>query len=161
MSKEPVHEVRPDRPRWTHLALRVGDVEQSIAWYERFTPLRVLQRTSDGRGVGASLADPLDEPFPLILTLAQFAPETDPFGFAPPTVLGPFAHIGFELQSSDKVDAIAAVAEAEGTLTFPPTMMPPPIGYICFVEDPDGNTVEFSYDQGTYTMISEAREERS
>ncbi len=161
MSGKAVHDVHPDRPRWTHLALRVGDVEQSIAWYERFTPLRVLQRTSDGRGVGASLADPQDKPFPFVLTLAQFAPETDPFGFAPPTVLGPFAHIGFELQSREEVDAIAAAAEAEGTLTFSPTMMPPPIGYICFVEDPDGNTVEFSYDQGTYTMIREAWGDRS
>lgn len=161
MSQESEHDARPSRPRWTHLALRVGDVERSIAWYERFTPLRVLQRTSDGRGVGASLADPHDELFPMVLTLAQFAPETDPFSFAPPTVLGPFAHMGFELQSREEVDAIAAVAEAEGTLTFPPTMMPQPIGYICFVEDPDGNTIEFSYDQGTYAMIREAREERS
>lgn len=160
MSGEAVHDVGPDRPRLTHLALRVGDVERSIAWYERFTPLRALERTSDGRGVGVSLADPQDE-FPCVLTLAQFAPETDPFGFAPPTVLGPFAHLGFELQSRADVDAIAAAAEAEGTLTFPPTMMPPPIGYICFVEDPDGNTIEFSYDQGTYTMLREARDERS
>jgi hypothetical protein len=33
--------------------------------------------------------------------------------------------------------------------------MPPPIGYICFVEDPDGNTIEFSYDQGTYQTLRE------
>jgi hypothetical protein len=33
--------------------------------------------------------------------------------------------------------------------------MKPPIGYICFVEDPDGNTIEFSYDQGTYSIWQE------
>lgn len=155
MSQEPVHEVCPSRPRWTHIALRVGDVEQSIVWYERFTPLRLVRRSSDDLGIGAWLADPKDGEYPFVLALSQFAPATDPFGFAPPTVLGPYAHIGFELQSRDEVDAIAASAEAEGTLTLAPTMMPPPIGYICFVEDPDGNTVEFSYDQGTYSVIRE------
>ena len=161
MSGEAVHEVGPDRPRWTHIALRVGDVERSILWYERFTPLRVVQRSSDGFGVGVWLADPQDEAYPFVLTLSQFSPETDPFGFAPPTVLGPYAHLGFELQSRDEVDAIAASAKAEGTLTLPPTTMPSPIGYICFVEDPDGNTIEFSYDQGTYATIREVWGERS
>jgi len=27
--------------------------------------------------------------------------------------------------------------------------MPKQIGYVCFVKDPDGNTVEFSYDQAS------------
>jgi lactoylglutathione lyase len=161
VSGEAVHEVGPDRPRWTHIALRVGDVERSILWYERFTPLRVVQRSSDDFGVGAWLADPQDQAYPFVLTLSQFSPETDPFGFAPPTVLGPYAHLGFELQSRDEVDAIAASAKSDGTLTLPPTTMPPPIGYICFVEDPDGNTIEFSYDQGTYATIREVWGERS
>jgi hypothetical protein len=29
--------------------------------------------------------------------------------------------------------------------------MPAPIGYICAATDPDGNVVEFSYDQGVYS----------
>jgi hypothetical protein len=28
--------------------------------------------------------------------------------------------------------------------------MPAPIGYICMLQDPDGNLVEVSYDQGVY-----------
>lgn len=143
----------PGRARWTHLALRVVDIEQSIAWYERFTPLEVLQRSTDEYGSGAWMADPHDAAAPFVLAFSQFDPETDPFGFAPPTVLGPYAHIGIEMTSRADVDAVAAAARAEGTLTLPPTQMPPPIGYVCFVEDPDGNTVEFSYGQGTYDTV--------
>ena len=161
MTDEAVHGIRPRRPRWTHLALRVRDVEKSIEWYERCTPLRVLQRGSDHMGVGVWLADPDDEAYPMVLALSQFNPETDPFGFAPPTVLGPYAHIGFEVQSRAEVDAIAAVAAANGTLTLGPRLMPPPIGYICFIEDPDGNTVEFAFDQGTYQAIHDLWGERS
>jgi hypothetical protein len=36
-----------------------------------------------------------------------------------------------------------------------PTEMPPPIGYICMLRDPDGNMVEFSYDQGVYAKAQE------
>ena len=49
----------------------------------------------------------------------------------------------------------AATAEADGSLAMPPTQMPPPIGYICMAKDPDGNTIEFSYDQGIYATVQE------
>ena len=152
----PVHDLLPERPRLTHLALRVGDMERSVDWYESYTPLRVLKRFSDEFGVGVWLADPADRACPFVLVLSQFDPDKDPFGFAPATVLGPYAHIGFELNSRDAVEEVAARAATEGSLTYPVTQMEPPIGYICFVEDPDGNTVEFSYDQGTYAIWESA-----
>jgi catechol 2,3-dioxygenase-like lactoylglutathione lyase family enzyme len=145
--------VGPPRARLTHLALRVVDLEKSIEWYLAYTPFELLDRSSDDFGVGAWLADPRDADCPFVLVLSQFDPDKDPFGYAPATILGPFAHLGFELMSRAEVDAVAARAEAEGSLTMPPTQMPPPIGYICFVEDPDGNTVEFSADQGTYQAV--------
>ena len=142
------------RARLTHLALRVADIARSIEWYQRYTPLQVLQEFKDDYGVGVWLADPA-EPEPFVLVLSHFTPETDPFGYAPATVLGPYAHLGFEMESREAVDEIATRAEEEGILTYPPTQMPSPIGYICFTEDPDGNTVEFSYDQGTYAIWHE------
>jgi hypothetical protein len=33
--------------------------------------------------------------------------------------------------------------------------MPPPIGYICALKDPEGNMIEFSYDQGVYAKAQE------
>lgn len=151
---EGVHSTGPVRPSWTHIALRVRDLERSVAWYEQLSPLRVLRQFSDDYGVGAWLADPASAS-PFVLALSEFAPEKDPFGFAPPTVLGPFAHFGFELTSREAVEDVARHAEADGSLTYPATQMSPPIGFICFVEDPDGNTVEFSYGQGTHAIWDE------
>ena len=106
-------------------------------------------------GYGAWLGhdDIPDSPF--LLVVAQFFPETDPFKDSPMAKLGPFAHLGIEVTSRAEVDAIAEKAEAAGSLAMPPTEMPPPIGYICMVTDPDGNTLEFSYDQGVYAKARE------
>ena len=46
-------------------------------------------------------------------------------------------------------------AKGEDCLFWPPTQMPPPIGYICALKDPDGNVIEFSYDQGVYAKAQE------
>ena len=35
------------------------------------------------------------------------------------------------------------------------TELPPPVGYICMLRDPDGNLVEFSWDQGVYAKARE------
>jgi hypothetical protein len=53
------------------------------------------------------------------------------------------------------VDRIAAQAEEEGCLHWPPAQLPPPIGYVCAATDPDGNVVEFSFDQGVYAKARE------
>jgi len=53
------------------------------------------------------------------------------------------------------VDDIAARAKAEGSLAFGPVQMPKQIGYVCFIKDPDGNTIEYSYDQGVYETARE------
>lgn len=149
------HDVGPRSACWTHLTLKVFDLECSIEWYETNTPLEVLRRFADDYGTGVWLADPGAGDAPFVLVLSQFVPDMDPFGYAPPTVLGPYAHLGFEMTSRDEVEEIAARAEKEGSLTYPVTQMLSPIGLICFVEDPDGNTVEFSYDQGTYAIWRE------
>ena len=152
---EPVHQILPPTARWTHIALRVKDIDASIAWYGEFTPLELLDRRSDAFGHGAWLGQPDSPDKPFILVLAQFFPETDPFKGAPQEILAPFAHLGIELTSHDEVDEKAARGEAAGCLGMPPTEMPPPIGYICMLRDPDGNMVEFSYDQGVYAKAKE------
>jgi lactoylglutathione lyase len=145
----------PTEPRWTHIALRVKDIEASIAWYAEYTPLHLLDQRADAFGFGAWLGHPDSADRPFILVLAQFLPATDPFKGSPQEILAPFAHLGIEVASRDQIRAIAAKAEAAGCLGMPPTEMPPPIGYICMLRDPDGNMIEFSFDQGVYAKAQE------
>ncbi len=147
--------LRPAAPRWTHVALRVRDIEASIAWYTEFTTLEVLARNQDDFGFGVWLAHPDSADRPFVLVLAQFLPATDPFAGSPQEVLAPFAHLGIELPTREALDEVAARGEAAGCLAMPPRQMPPPVGYVCMLADPDGNRVEYSFDQGVYAAAQE------
>jgi len=152
---EPVYELHPSEPRWTHMALRVADMDATIEWYTAMTPLELIDRREDEMGYGAWLGMPGETNNPFLLVLAQFFPETDPFKEAPIATLAPFAHLGMEMPTREAIDAIAERARESDCLAMPPTMMPPPIGYICMLRDPDGNMVEFSWDQGVYATLQE------
>lgn len=152
---ERIHALGPAEARWTHVALRVSDIDATIDWYTTMTPLELVDRREDDLGYGAWLGMPGETNNPFILVVAQFFPETDPFKDAPKEVLAPFAHLGMELPSKEAVDEIAARGEAAGCLAMPARMMPPPIGYICMLSDPDGNMVEFSWDQGVYATLQD------
>lgn len=144
-----------DRQRWTHMALHVKDIDASIAWYERFTHLTLVEKREDKDGYGAWLADRQETTSPFILVLGQFFEGKDPFAPAEHPAIGPFAHFGIETTSKGAVDKIAALGKEEGCLALGPQQMPDPIGYICFLKDPDGNTIEFSYDQKVYDTLKE------
>lgn len=150
---EAVYAVHPPEARWTHVALRVDDIDATIAWYTSMTPLELIEKRQDDAGYGAWLGMPGATNNPFILVIAQFLDGLDPFADAPKAVLAPFAHLGVELPSKEAVDETAAQGESVGCLAYPPTMMPPPIGYICMLRDPDGNMVEFSWDQGVYATL--------
>lgn len=152
---ESTYDLHPTEPRWTHIALRIRDMDATIAWYEEFTPLRLIDRREDEAGYGGWLGMPGETNNPFILVLAQFFPDKDPFANAPIATLAPFAHLGMELPTREAIDEMAEKAKAAGCLAMPPTMMPPPIGYITMLNDPDGNTIEFSWDQGVYATLQE------
>lgn len=152
---EPIYQIHPTEARWTHVALRVDDIDKTIDFYTSMTPLKLIDRREDDMGYGAWLGMPGETNNPFILVIAQFFPETDPFKNAPHAVLAPFAHLGIEMSEKSNVDEIATRAEAAGCLAMPPTMMPPPIGYICMLRDPDGNMVEFSWDQGVWSTLQQ------
>lgn len=147
---------RPKRPTWTHIALHVNNIDETIEWYEKHTHLRLLTRGEEQFGYNAWIGDPAQTEAPFVLVLAQFFEGKDPFAPAEHPVLAPFAHIGIEVPTKEMVDDAAALAEATGCLAFGPKQMPKHIGYICFLKDPDGNTVELSYDQGVYEKFKEA-----
>ena len=52
------YDVGPAEPRWTHVALRVPDIEAMIAWYREFTPLELIDQREDDMGYGAWLGMP-------------------------------------------------------------------------------------------------------
>jgi len=143
------HSLRPTSSRWTHIALRVKDIDATIEWYTSYTDLELLDRRTDDDGHGAWLGHP-DPDSPFILVMAEFFPDRDPFAPAPIASLGVFNHIGIELPTKEAVDEVAARAAEAGCLGMPAKWMPDPIGYICMLTDPDGNWVEFSFDQGVY-----------
>jgi lactoylglutathione lyase len=141
----------PTTPRWTHIALPSSDLDASIAWYTKFTPLVVLDRREDADGQSAWLSHDRQVDNPFILVLVMFWKDKG----TPAPIMAPFAHIGIEVPSRHDVEAIADRARAEGCLTWEPTDMPDPIGFICAITDPDGNVIEISHNQGVYAKVQE------
>ena len=137
------------QPRWTHVAIPVSDLDRSIEFYITLTPLVVVARNEDDNGRGAWLSNDkqVDSPFVLVLS------ELDP-GW-PTRTLGPFAHLGIELPNKADVDAIAERARTMGVLEWEPQQLAEHIGYICAARDPDGNVVEFSWNQKVYARVQE------
>lgn len=141
----------PTSPRWTHVALPVNDVAVSVAWYERYTPLRPLdvRRDADGDTAWLGHPEPTDTPFILVLVSLDATRGTSQ------RQLGPFGHLGIELPTQAEVDAVAELARADGCLAWEPARYPAPVGYVCAAVDPDGNVVEFSFDQGVEQRVRE------
>lgn len=138
-------------PRWTHIALPSLDIDTSVAWYRKYTPLVELDRREDAEGRTAWLAHERQTVNPFVLVLVMFHRSQ---GVAQPQ-LGPFAHLGVEVPSRADVDRLAELARADGCLHWEPADMPPPVGYICAVADPDGNVVEISHGQGVHAKVEE------
>ncbi len=143
----PRHRLHPGAPRWTHIALPCHDLDASLAWYARYTPLELLDRRRDADGQAAWLGHPDQADTPFILVLVNFDRDRER---GPRPTMAPFAHLGIEVPTRDDIGRIAAMAEADGCLVWKPTDLPDPVGYVCAVRDPDGNVVEFSHDQGVY-----------
>ena len=147
-TRQDVYSDHPTAARWTHVALPSADIDASIDFYTKFTPLELLDKRTDALGHGAWLGHPDAAERPFILVLIEFFTSSGQEGLG---LLKPFAHLGIELPSLEAVDDIARRGKEAGCLNMPPTEMPPPVGYICALNDPDGNVIEYSYDQGVYS----------
>lgn len=131
---------------WTHVALPAFDLDASIEFYRTFAALEPVHERTDA---GVRVVWLSDGRRPFVLVLAQTAkPVAQP--------LGPFAHLGIAVESRDAVDAIARRARDAGRLTSGPDELGPPVGYLCFVRDPDGHTIEFSYGQDVGLTVHNA-----
>lgn len=123
----------------THIALHVRDLDACIAFYSDYCGLAMVHDRQDESGRVVWLAEP-NRAEDFIIVLIPGGPGRDQGE-------GDYSHLGFALDSRAAVDAIAATADAEGRLAWPPREEPYPVGYYCGVRDPDGNMVEFSYGQ--------------
>tara|TARA_A100001037_G_scaffold141785_1_gene128566 strand:+ start:180 stop:572 length:393 start_codon:yes stop_codon:yes gene_type:complete len=123
----------------THLALPCNDLDATIKWYEKYTPLRKTHHRQDSEGAVAWLSP---QESGIVLVFIQKNDTSEPI-----PVLSPLAHLGIAVDSTEEVDQIAARGESDGCLAWEPRQESDPVGYICALSDPDGNLVEFSYGQ--------------
>src|ERR1044072_721309 len=133
----------------THIAFLVLYLRASIDFYARYAGMEVIHRHHghDDPGPGdPNAADPptevawlsdLTRPFVIVLIHGHH------FGIDTP--LGPLGHIGVACASRAEVDRRAALAQADGYLRRPATDSGPPVGYWCYLTDPDGNVLELSH----------------
>lgn len=142
-------ETKLSSARWTHVALPTGDLDKSLEFWTNLTPLVLLERFQDADGESAWLSNDQQVETPMVLVLVSF--NKDKGGQL--GLLHPFAHIGIEVPERSDVDAIAEQARAAGNLHWEPRDMPPPVGYICALKDPDGNVVEISHNQKVFESV--------
>ena len=159
MTNKTTYDVHPPEARWTHVALRVNDIDKTIDWYTTNTPMSLVTRREDEMGYAAWLGHTDNPDSPFLLVLSQFFPDKDPFAGSPHTVLGPFAHLGIELPSLEAIQEAEKKLTEAGSVAMPLTEMPPPVGWVFMAKDPDGNTLEFSFDQGVYSTFQEIAKE--
>jgi catechol 2,3-dioxygenase-like lactoylglutathione lyase family enzyme len=131
------------------VAIPVSDLDRSIEFYTTLTPLVVVARNEDDSGRGACLSNDKQVESPFVLVLSEMDPGR------PIRTLGPFAHLGIELPNKADVDAIAQRARAMGVLEWEPRQLAEHIGYVCAARDPDGNVIEFSWNQKVYARVQE------
>lgn len=127
------------RAALTHIALRVKDVDASIAFYRRYAGLHVVHDRTDDATRVAWLAEVESDPAFVIVLMAMPAD-------AQPDKR-PVDHLGFSVASPEEVDRLGDLAREDDTLVLAPVHYGPVVGYICEVADPDGNVCEFSHGQ--------------
>jgi catechol 2,3-dioxygenase-like lactoylglutathione lyase family enzyme len=141
----------------THVALLVGDVEASTAFYAKYARMEVVHRRSEN---GSNVTWVSDRTRPFVIVLIE-VPSLVPRPLLRVAnrlvrLLVPFEHMGVGCASRDEVDRLCAEARADGCLSRGPTDYGPPVGYWAFLTDPDGHTLELSYGQEVGLTVAQA-----
>ena len=133
----------------SHLAIPVLDVERSIEFYAKYVEMKVVRRRENP--VNVWLGDSI-RPFQLVLLAAEAG---DVEGgrlsdYHNAKLVHPIVaslHIGFTCSSCTQVKRIAEMAKEEGILEHGPLEEKWPGGYVAYISDPSGHSVEISYNQ--------------
>jgi len=124
---------------FTHCALHVRDLAESVAFYESYCGLTIVKEHGEGAGRVVWLASPGSEKSFVLVLLGggqEHVQDNDDT-----------THYGFSVPSRLDVDRIAERAKRDGCLHWEPRDYAPPTGYLCGVKDPTGHIIEFSYGQ--------------
>ena len=127
------------KPKLTHVALLVSDVDATADFYIKYCGLKVIARRHDPHTGYRVIWLGEDLKFVIV----AFEGDKKPVQ----SISKPMNHLGFALESKELVDKIATHAQGENLLKYGPIYIDKDVGYICEILDPDGNSVEFSYGQ--------------
>ena len=124
-------------PRWTHITINCADLDRSLAFYTKLCGLTIVRdRRLEGRHnvwLGPPTNAGEDPLFALVIVQSEIKFRLD--------------HFGFQCDSREEIDQIAAHARARDILVEPPTDLGGIVGYFTTVRDPDGHLVEFTFGQ--------------
>jgi catechol 2,3-dioxygenase-like lactoylglutathione lyase family enzyme len=130
----------------THIALEVSDLDQSIAFYQKYAYLKVVHRRTD-RVTQSDVVWMSDLIRPFALVLIKM-----------PQIQGklmPQSHLGVAMESLTEVDRLCQQASEEGILLSGPNDWGSPVGYWAYIQDPDGHTLEVSFGQEIHLKITQ------
>ena len=123
--------------RWTHITINCSDLDASVDFYTSICGLSIVRdRRVEGRHnvwLGPPTPESEDPVFVLVIVQDVVKQRLD--------------HFGFQCETREEVDRIAARAKELGTLVEPPTDIGGVVGYFAMVQDTDGHLVEFTFGQ--------------
>ena len=125
-------------PEFTHCALHVRDLDESIAFYESYCGLRIVKEHGKGKDRTVWMAH-AEEGGGFVLVLLGGGPERQ-------QSKDDMTHYGFAVASRGCRDSGRARPEGRAVV-LEPQEFPPPTGYLCAVRDPSGYIIEFSSGQ--------------
>jgi catechol 2,3-dioxygenase-like lactoylglutathione lyase family enzyme len=137
----------------THVALPVTNLDESLAFYERFARMKVVHRRTDATS-GTSVAWISDLSRPFVLVLIE-VPDVDA------RVGGAYCHVGMGVATRKEVDRLCELARAERRTVLGPIDSGPPVGYWAYLVDPDGHNLEISFGQEVGLTVAQSSGEQA
>ena len=142
----------------THVALLVGDLDASVAFYSKYARMEIVHQRADGHSRVAWVSD-RTRPFVIVLIEVPSMIPRPLLRLATGLLrmVVPFEHMGVGCASREDLDRLCDQAKADGCLSRGPKDAGPPVGYWAFLTDPDGHTLELSYGQEVGLTVDHAR----
>lgn len=122
----------------SHIALVVSDIEKMIDFYQYFAEMSLIHRRIDEEVNVAWLK--LGAPSELTIVMIENKNLNE-------TGYQRMNHFGFDCTSKEAVDNISVKAKNYNCIKYNPFCGGEILGYLCVIEDPDGNQLEFAYGQ--------------